>query len=65
MKKVLASEDDPSLMKGKSYNKLQKLVKMDGCFNADIAGMDSSMNGYNFHNSHCHFLVFELSCKIK
>ena len=30
-------------MKGKSYNKLQIFVKMDGCFDTDTANMDSSI----------------------
>lgn len=54
VKKVLASEDDPSLMKGKNYNKLQIFMQMDGSFNANIASMDGSMNVYNFYNSHCY-----------
>lgn len=61
MKNVLASEADPSLLKGKSYSKLQIFVQMDGCFNANIASMDSSTNMPNFHNAHHHFLVFFLA----
>lgn len=41
-------------------------MQIDGCFDADVASTDSSMNVYNFHSSHCHLLgFFELSCKIK
>lgn len=41
VEKILPSEDDPSFIKGKIWNKLQVLVQRDGRFNADIASVES------------------------
>lgn len=58
MEKALASEDNTSLMKGKSYSKLQMFVQMDGWFHANIASVDSGMNMYNFLKSRYNFRGF-------